>query len=207
MKQLVVEIINEYGYMGILILTAIESIVPVIPAEFILTIGGYATTVTDVTKGGVVFFASLGEIIGAFVLYMIGYFVSYERLEKILTGKIARVIHLKKGDIEKSKDWFLMKGKYTVMFSKCIPIIGSLISIPAGMAHMNIFVFLLFTMIGITVWNTILVNFGATIKKSIDIILLESISFSTILALVFIICFIIVIVKLFFNKGKVKLSR
>lgn len=200
MKEFAVEVINKYGYLGILILTIIESIFPIIPAEFILTLGGFATTVTEVTKSGVVLFATIGELIGALILYIIGRSISYERLQKLLSGRIGRLTHISKADIEKSKDWFLLKGKYTVLFSKCIPVVGSLISIPAGMVHMNILVFILFTFIGISIWNTILVFFGVTIKKSLDILLAGSSASSMTMALIFLVCFIIVVVNVLLNR-------
>lgn len=204
MKEFAIEIINEYGYFGILILTTIESIIPIIPAEFILTIGGFATTVTEVTQFGVIFFATIGELIAALILYSFGHFISYERLEKLLSGKLGKFTHLNGEDIERSKDWFLLKGKYTVLFSKCIPIAGSMISIPAGMAHMNILVFIVLTLIGTSIWNTVLVFFGATIKKCVDILLNGNSAFLMILAVVFLICFIIVAVHFFLNKKRTK---
>ena len=190
MKEFAISVINTYGYFGIFILTAIESVIPIFPAEVILTLGGVATTVTKVTKLGVILSASFGELTGALILYSVGHFFSQERLEKFTTGKFSRLIHINKEDIEKSKDWFLKNGKYTVLFSKCIPVLGSLISIPAGMAHMNLVLFIVFTLIGISIWNTVLVMFGVTIKESIDIISSSSTAFSKILALVFIACFI-----------------
>ena len=204
MKEFAIEVINNHGYLGILILTIIESIIPIIPAEFILTIGGFATTVTEVTKGGVILFATLGELIGALVLYSIGYVISYERLEKILSGNLSKITHLSSEDLEKSREWFLLKGKYTIFFSKCIPIAGSLIAIPAGMAHMNLLVFILLTLLGISIWNTVLVYFGATIKRCIDILLNGSAPFTMILAIIFIVCFVITVVFLISHNKNVK---
>ena len=129
MKEIAISIINEYGYFGITVLTMIESIIPIVPAEVILTIGGFATTVTEVTKSGVILFATLGELIGAFVLYTVGRTISYERLREACAGRIGKWLHISYSDIEKSRNWFLLKGKYTVLFSKCIPVVGSLISI------------------------------------------------------------------------------
>lgn len=200
MKEFAVQIINEYGYFGILILTIIESVIPIIPAEFILTLGGFATTVTEVTKYGVVLFATLGELIGALILYVIGRSISYERLQKLLTGKLGRLTHINNANIEKSKRWFLLKGSYTVLFSKCIPVVGSLISIPAGMAHMNIMKFILFTLIGISIWNTILVYFGVTIPKCLDILLTGSSALPMTMSLIFMTCLIIVVVNVYLNR-------
>jgi Uncharacterized membrane-associated protein len=200
MKEFTIEIVNTYGYLGILILTTLESIIPIIPAEVILTFGGFATTVTNVTQTGVILFATIGELAGAIVLYSVGYFIPQKQLDKIITGRFAKLIHVNQEDIEKSKDWFIHKGSYTVLFSKCIPVIGSLISIPAGMAHMNMILFLIFTLAGITAWNTVLVLFGATIKKSFDIIFSADTLCTKVLALVFVICFAITVINLLWRK-------
>lgn len=196
MKELAIDIINQFGYFGIFFLTAIESIIPIIPAEFILTLGGVATTVTKVSKEGIILFATMGELTGALTLYLAGHHFSQERLERLIAGRFFRLLRITKEDIEKSKTWFQENGKYTVLFSKCIPVVGSLIAIPAGMANMNIFLFLLFSFIGIGIWNTVLVMFGATIKKAIDILMASSAlasPFNKAMALIFIACFIIAI--------------
>jgi membrane protein DedA with SNARE-associated domain len=192
MKDLAIQIIDSYGYFGICILTFLESIVPIIPAEFILTLSGFATTFTQISKFGVVFFATAGELLGSLVLYSIGYYFNAEKLEKLTDKKIFRLVGFKSEDIYKSKEWFLNKGKFTVLFGRCIPVVGSLLSIPAGMSGMNFPLFVILTLIGISIWNTILVFFGATIKQSIDILILNSSPTMKLLAIVFIVCFIMI---------------
>ena len=207
MKEWTLQIINNYGYWGIYLLTALESIFPIIPAEFILTLGGYMTTFTRMSKYGVIIFATLGELTGAIILYSVGRFFTPDRLQKFAEGKIAHIIGFKKEDIYKSKDWFLHKGKYSVLFGRCIPILGSLISIPAGMAQMNLLLFLVLTLIGIAIWNTVLVTFGVTIKASLEIIANNISPFSDILACAFIICFIFMGIYLIYNKHFKKANR
>jgi len=200
MKEWALQIVNSYGYWGIYMLTALESIFPIIPAEFILTLGGYMTTFTRMSKYGVILFATLGELTGALVLYFVGRFFTPARLQKVAESKISQMIGFKIEDINKSQNWFLHKGKYSVLFGRCIPILGSLISIPAGMAQMNLLLFLVLTLIGITVWNTVLVTFGATVKESVDIIANNVNPFADILAYIFIICFTIMGIYLIYNK-------
>jgi len=207
MKEWAIQIVNDYGYSGIFLLTLLESILPIIPAEFILTLSGYMTTITRMSKYGVIIFATLGELTGALVLYSVGRFFTPTRLQKVTDSKIAHIIGFKKEDILKSNDWFLCKGKYSILFGRCIPILGSLISIPAGMAQMNLLQFLVFTLIGITIWNTVLVTFGATVKASIDIIAKNISPFSDILAYIFIICFAVMAIYLIYNKHMKKNSK
>lgn len=186
MKLFAIELINNFGYFGILVLTALESIIPVIPAEIVLTLSGAATNVTNITKSGVVIFATLGELTGAIVLYVIGYHISYERMEKLFTGKVGKITHIKPSDIDRSREWFIHKGKYTILFSKCVPVVGSLIAIPAGMTKMNILIFILFSFIGIGIWNTVLVYFGSTLKKCYDIVRTGTVGVPLLLAVVFV---------------------
>ena len=188
-------------------LTALESIFPIIPAEFILALGGYMTTFTKMSKYGVILFATLGELTGALILYSVGRFLTPIRLQKVADYKFAHKIGFKMDDVYKSQNWFLHKGKYSVLFGRCIPILGSLISIPAGMAQMNLLLFLSLTFIGIIVWNSILVLFGVTIKASISIIANNVSPFSDVLAFIFILCFTIMGIYLIYNNHIKKSKR
>lgn len=201
MKEWAIQIINTYGYFGILLLTALESIFPVIPAEIILTLSGFMTTYTDMSRNGVILSATLGEMAGAFTLYSIGRFFSQERLEHMADGRIGRLIKLDKTDLSKARYYFTHKGKYTVLFCRCIPVLGSLISIPAGMAQMNLFFFTACTLIGITLWNTVLVCLGIAAKTSWEIIAEGAGIFSTAAACLFILI-VLVNVFLFWHKPK-----
>lgn len=186
MREWSIEIINNYGYWGIMLLTLLESIVPIVPAEIILTLGGFMTTYTELTKNGVILYATVGEMVGAITLYSIGRFFSLEKLEGFTEGKVANAIGFKKEGIHKARAWFNQKGKYSVLFCRCIPVIGSLISIPAGMAEMNLGVFFVFTLIGISIWNTVLVTLGVAAEASWELIARGAGTFSTLVAYVFV---------------------
>lgn len=84
MENWIIEIMNSYGYIGILFLIALENIFPPIPSEVILTFSGFLTTTSDVTVLGVIIFSTLGSVVGAIILYGIGRILDVERLEKIV---------------------------------------------------------------------------------------------------------------------------
>src|SRR5699024_8960558 len=73
---------------------------------------------------------------------------------------------LSKKDIHKANDWFAKYGAWTVFFCRFIPLIRSLISIPAGMAQMHFGLFLALTTLGTFIWNVVLVNIGAAVGES-----------------------------------------
>ena len=134
MQYWMISIMNHYGYLGIALLILIENLFPPIPSEVILTFGGFLTTYTNMNLIGVILFSTLGSVLGAVVLYQIGSLVPVSKLEAIVSGKIGKLLHFKKEDVSHAVEWFDSKGNYTVFFCRFIPIVRSLISIPAGMA-------------------------------------------------------------------------
>ena len=162
-------IMSEFGYMGIMFLIAFENIFPPIPSEVILTFGGFMTTSSKLSVIGVITSATAGSVIGAIVLYIIGLQLDVARLEKIV-DRWGHILRLTKNDIYKADAWFDKYGPWTVFFCRFVPLIRSLISIPAGMSNMNIGLFLLFTTLGTLIWNIVLVYLGASVGGSWDTI-------------------------------------
>lgn len=169
MEHWLLDIMNDYGYVGIMLLIALENIFPPIPSEVILTFGGFMTSTTDLTIIGVVIASTAGSIIGAIVLYVLGLQFDVERLETIV-NKWGHILRVTKHDIHKADAWFDKFGPWTVFFCRFIPLIRSLISIPAGMSNMNFGVFLAFTSVGTLIWNIVLVNLGASVGSNWGII-------------------------------------
>lgn len=197
MENWITEFMSNYGYIGIFLLIALENIFPPIPSEVILTFGGFMTTYSDLTITGVVIASTLGSVAGAVILYGIGLLLDVARLEKIV-DKWGHILRLSRDDIYKADSWFDKYGIWTVFFCRIVPLIRSLISIPAGMANMKFWMFLLFTTAGTLIWNIILVNVGAAVgsnwKSILDYMNIYSNIAYAILALLFII-FVVLFVK------------
>jgi membrane protein DedA with SNARE-associated domain len=153
MQTWITDLINSYGYFAIVALIAIENIFPPIPSEVILTFGGFLTTYTYMTPGLVILWSTAGSVIGAIVLYFLGRLLPPERWGKLL--------RFKPEEIAGAQDWFLRRGQASVLLCRCVPIMRSLISVPAGMTRMNMVKFLLLTTVGSAIWNTLLVLLGA----------------------------------------------
>lgn len=174
MQHWIIDIMNQYGYIGISLLIAIENIFPPIPSEVILTFGGFMTTYTALNVWGVIVAATIGSLIGAIVLYGVGSILSPQRLGSMLEGRIGQLLHFKSEDVYKACDWFNHKGKSTVLFCRCVPVLRSLISIPAGMSKMKLGYFFLMTAIGSLLWNIVLVFLGVTAGASWKVIVAGS---------------------------------
>lgn len=165
MEAWIMDVMDQFGYWGVFLLIALENIFPPIPSEVILTFGGFMTETTNLTVTGVIIVSTAGSVLGAILLYGIGLLLDVERLEKIV-DRYGRILRLTKDDLYRADAWFDKYGIWTVLFCRLIPLIRSLISIPAGMSNMNFGLFLLFTTIGTLVWNTILVNVGAAVGSN-----------------------------------------
>ena len=161
MDALFYDFINQFGYFAVGALIFIENVFPPIPSEVILPLSGFFTTTTDMVLPLVIASATAGSVLGAYILYGIGYVLSRERLMRFFETRPMRLLGFKGTDIASAVDWFDRKGQATVLICRCIPVVRSLISIPAGTARMNPVKFTLLTLVGSAVWNTILCSLGA----------------------------------------------
>jgi len=161
MDNTIIFLMNKYGYLGILLLIMIENIFPPIPSEIILGFGGYMTRTTNLTLFGVIFISAIGSCLGASILYWFGYIINKERLIRLTKTKIGKIINFKEEDIENANEWFLKRGYKSILFGRFIPVIRSIISIPAGISKMPFLAFFLLTFIGTFIWNGILTIIGS----------------------------------------------
>ena len=160
MRELVLELMGEYGNLAVFLLILVEHLFPPIPSEVILTFGGVMTVCTDMTPVGVILFSTAGSLAGAVILYSVGRFLPDEVFRKLLCGQIGHLLHFRLEDVDLAKGWFRERGRSAVFLCRLIPIVRSLISIPAGIARMPFVPFLVFTAAGSLLWNTVLVYAG-----------------------------------------------
>jgi membrane protein DedA with SNARE-associated domain len=165
MKTWITDFMEQFGYLGIFLMLAFENIFPPIPSEIILPFGGFMTTTSGLTLTGVILAATGGSLLGAVILYGVGRMLDVDRMERIVE-RWGKVIRITKSDIRKADAWFDKYGYWTVLFCRMIPLVRSLISIPAGMSGMKFGVFMLFTTIGTLGWNVLLVLVGAALGES-----------------------------------------
>ena len=153
------DFIDAIGLIGVAALVALENVFPPIPSELVLLLTGFNVSETRFGYVGAVIFATLGSVVGAYFLYGIGRLLSEERLEAFLAG-IGRFVGLKKSDVHKGFQWFERHGSAVVLFGRLIPVVRSVVSIPAGAEKMPLVRFSLLTAIGSLVWNAIWIAIG-----------------------------------------------
>ena len=187
MDKLIINAINDYGYLAILLFMLIENVFPPIPSEMILSFGGFFTTTTNLTVGGVILFSTIGSTIGSIILYGLGKYCSNDKIKKWLK--------IKESDYIRMDHWFEKNGVKAIFLCRFIPLLRSLISLPAGMLKMNIGIFIVYTALGSVIWNSVIIYLGAftgdawpTIRTYFDM-------YSTFFYIVLLIIFIFIIIK------------
>lgn len=160
MEEFLIDIVNDFGYLGIIMLILVENVFPPIPSEAILLFGGALTLNTKMNAPGVVAAATFGAVAGAIVLYGFGRFFKAQRLKEIFSGRFGKIFRLKPEYVDKSVGWFEKYQGRAVFICRCIPMMRSLISIPAGISEMKVSKFLILTFFGSIIWNTLLVSIG-----------------------------------------------
>lgn len=160
MQTTLIHIIDQFGYWGLLGLIVLENVFPPIPSELILTFTGYLTHHTHLTILGSTIFATIGSVIGALILYAIGSWLNWERLSHLTQTRFGKILRLKVSDFEKADRFFQKYESWAVLIGRFVPVVRSLISLPAGMTKMPLWRFIWLTALGSLIWNFILIELG-----------------------------------------------
>lgn len=203
MEDYILNILSKFSYLGIFFLIFIENVFPPIPSELILVFGGFISKSLNLNFLLLVVFATLGSSTGAIILYYAGKKIPLEKMESFLEKKWVKRLGFKPGDIKKSLKYFEKYSTFAVFFGRCIPVVRSLISIPAGMQNMSLRKFLIYTTIGSGIWNTLLIYIGKVTqnKWKEGLLILERYS-NRILGLIVLAFVIKFLVKRFLKKRK-----
>ncbi|MDI2099720.1 DedA family protein [Ruicaihuangia caeni] len=152
----VLDLTAALGEAGVAILVFLETVFPPIPSEIILSLAGYLANTGEMNLWLAVIAATMGSVAGALALYWIGRLYGEERAIRTL----AMLPLVYRDDFEKAAAWFHRHGRSAVFFGRFIPIVRSLISLPAGAARMPLPQFALYTAAGSGLWNLALIGFG-----------------------------------------------
>ncbi len=165
MIEFAISVINQIGLVGAALIIALEVIVPPIPSEAILLLTGFNVALGTFSFIEALIATTVGALVGASLLYALGYFFTEERLEAIV-GKYGKYVGLPLKDLKRTMDWFERYGGPLVLFGRMFPIIRSLVSIPAGLVKMGIAKFYLFSSVGIIIWNSIWITIGINLGEN-----------------------------------------
>lgn len=155
-------VIEQWGYVGLVAVVALENLFPPIPSEVVLPFAGFMTTYGPLSLPWVVVAATAGSVLGALILYAVGRALGRERVYGFVR-RYGRYLSVSEEQVRQAEEWFARYGSWTVFFGRMVPIIRSLISIPAGITAMEPVAFVTYTVLGTTLWNIALVGAGAAL--------------------------------------------
>jgi membrane protein DedA with SNARE-associated domain len=169
------DVINQFGYLGVALLVVIENVFPPIPSEIVLPFAGFvaqqgASAVnatagaaqSDTTVVGMMIAATVGSVVGALILYFVSAAIGPERLRGFVE-RFGKWFGVKSSDLVRAEEWFDRRSVAAVLVGRCVPLIRSIVSIPAGFRRMKLTSFVVLTAIGSAVWNIALIGAGAVL--------------------------------------------
>lgn len=165
------EIIKTLGYPGLGFIMFLENVFPPIPSEAVLPLAGWLTLGENATFTllGVTIVGAIGSVAGAFFFYGIGRWFDESRVRYLLQ-RFGKWFMLSESDLDTALAWFKKYGEYVIFFGRMVPIVRSLISVPAGLAKMNIPRFTFYTALGTALWSFLLAFAGRLLGESWPIV-------------------------------------
>lgn len=160
MEAWMLQMTAAYGCFGVFLLILTENVFPPIPGEAVLLFAGALGAETGVSWLEMTLAAAAGSLAGALILYGAGALMGNDRLYRLLSGRMGTIFRLKPSHLQKAEKWFRKYDWQAVLFCRFVPVLRSLISVPAGMEKMNLVTFSLLTFAGSMLWDGILIGCG-----------------------------------------------
>ncbi|HEV2776305.1 MAG TPA: DedA family protein [Solirubrobacteraceae bacterium] len=187
----ITDLIRSAGYVGLFAVVLAENLVPPIPSEIVLPFAGWEVAQGELALLPALVAATAGSVTGALILYWIAR--RGGRRAILATHRVSRVTA---ADLDRVDARFRRHGVWLVLTGRCVPGLRSVISVPAGMAHMHVGLFVALTALGSAVWNTVLIGAGIALGSQFEEVdsIIGPLSTAVVAALAFVI--FIVLVKL-----------
>jgi len=154
-------IVRSAGYAGLTAVMVVENVFPPIPSELVLPLAGFEVSRGQLTFVGAVLAATLGSLIGAWIIYAVG-----RRGGRPVVLRLHPLLRISAADLGRAERWFARRGDWIVVAARLVPGARSIVSAPAGMLRMPLLRFSALTAIGSLAWNTALVAGGRALGSS-----------------------------------------
>jgi membrane protein DedA with SNARE-associated domain len=151
---------TNLNYFTVALLMAIESTFLPLPSEIVVPFAAYKAAQGELNVFGVVLFGTLGALSGSLINYTLAFYLGRPIVYKFADSRIGHFFLLSREKVERAEKFFIRNGKTSTFIGRLVPGIRHLISIPAGLAKMNLYDFMLFTFAGAGIWNIILAIIG-----------------------------------------------
>lgn len=151
----VIDLLAPLGYWGIALGMAIESACIPLPSEIVLPFGGYLASTGRITLWEAIIAGQMGGMVGSLLCYWLGASLGREGLLRW-----GRYVLISERELEKADAWFAQRGEWTVFLGRLLPGVRTFISLPAGIARMDLGRFLLYSFLGMLPWSIVFTQVG-----------------------------------------------
>ena len=159
------DVIEQLGYLGVALLVVLENVFPPIPSEIVLPFAGFVAQQGSYSVVLMILAATVGSVIGALIMYWIAAIIGDERLHAF-TRRFGKWVQIREADLTRAEEWFDRHAMSAVLVGRCVPLIRSVVSIPAGFRRMKLIPYIAYTFLGSLVWNIALVGAGAVLGEN-----------------------------------------
>ena len=185
-----IAVMETLGVVGAGLLVAIESLFPPIPSEIILPLAGFTASRGSFSLIGAIIATTIGSLVGALGLYFLGRYVGLARLRRWAD----KVPLMSSDDVDKAMIWFGKHDRVAVLTGRFVPIVRSLVSIPAGVERMHLGLFLLLTLIGSGIWNSLFIVLGFVLGENWTVVEAFMGQYSRLILVVAVLALVVIIV-------------
>lgn len=165
LANFIIKFIGKIGYIGVFVLMTIESALIPIPSEVTMTFSGYLVSLGKMNLFFLAFVGAIANLTGSLIAYWLGYWWEEAFVRKFIV-KYGKYFLVSVDEFDRSLVWFDRYGENIVFFSRVTPIIRTFISLPAGIAKMNLFRFSVLTFIGSFIWSFFLSYIGLVLGEN-----------------------------------------
>ena len=149
------EVLSDLGYLGLALLMVAETVFPPIPSEVVLPLAGFLVAEGDFAFVPALVMSTAGSLVGAVLLYE-----AARHGGRPFADRFVRFAHQDPAKLDEAERWFRRRGSFMVLAGRCVPGVRSLVALPAGVLRMQRGRYVVLTLIGSTVWNTVLIGAG-----------------------------------------------
>lgn len=165
LARFIILLISSFGYVGVALAMAIESASIPLPSEIIMPFSGYLVATGRFHFWLVVLAAGIGGVAGSLAAYAVGYYGG-ETFVRTLIRRYGKFVLIHEYELDESQEWFRRHGNAITFFSRLLPVIRTFISLPAGIARMNLMQFTLYAFLGTVLWCAALTYVGVILGEN-----------------------------------------
>jgi len=153
-------VIEKIGYLGVALLVGLENVIPIIPSEIVQPYAGFVAQRDNKSVVLMIIVATIGSVLGSLVMYGIAAWIGPVRL-RVFIARYGKFVGVSEHELTRAEEWFDRNAVVSVLIGRCVPLIRSVVSIPAGFRKMKLIPYIICTFIGSLLWNIFLIGAGA----------------------------------------------